>query len=116
MVAGLAFEFHGRRRLPHELGQFLMRDFDQELPWLDGGQDFSTQGLFLDRLDKILGSLEIDVRIQQRFPHFFQRVTHVDFSDGAVSFQHLEGALKSFLEVFKHVFQSGFPRRCGLQM
>ena len=48
-----------------------MRDFDQELPWLNGGQYFSTQGLFLDRLDKVLRSLEIDVRIQKRFPHFF---------------------------------------------
>ena len=116
MVAGLAFELHGCRRLPHELGQFLMRDFDQELSWLDGGQHFATQSLLFDRLDKILGGLEIDVRVQQRFPHFLQRVAHVDFCDGTVSFQHLEGALKSFLEVFKHVFCSGFPRRCGMQM
>ena len=93
-----------------------MRDLDEELPRLNGGQHFSTQRLLFDRFDKVLGGLEIDIRIQKRFSHLLQGVTHIDFCDGAVSFQHLEGALKSFLEVFKHVFQSGFPRRCGLQM
>ena len=93
-----------------------MRDFNEELSGLDRGQHFTPQGLLFDGLNKILGGLEIDVRVQQCFPHFLQRITDVDFSDGSVSFQHLEGAFKSFLEVFKHVFHSGFPRRCGMQM
>ena len=98
----LAFQFKGCCRLPHELRQLFVGDFDEQLTGLDGGEHLSSQRLFFDCLDEILRRFEVDIGIEQGLSNFFQGVANIDFRDRAVSFQHFEGALKPFLEIFKH--------------
>ena len=61
---GLPFQFERGGRFPHEFGEFLMGDFDEQLTRLNRSQHLSSQGFFLDSLDKRLGGFEVHVGIE----------------------------------------------------
>ncbi len=64
-------------RLPHQRHQLLVNDLDDLLGRCERLEDFLAERLAADRLRELLDDLEVDVGLEEREPHFAQRLLDV---------------------------------------
>ena len=70
---------------PHQFGQFIANDFDQDLPGMQALDDLSTKGRFFDILAELLGHLVVNIRFQQGLAHLTHRVSNIGLGNAAAT-------------------------------
>ena len=84
-----------RRSIPtQQLGQLVIKDFNNLLARRDAPQHFLAERPVLDSRDEILGNLKVNVGFQQCQPNLAQRVIDVALRDRAMTPEVFKNILK----------------------
>ena len=94
-----------------EFDEFVMDDFDDLLAGMNALDDFLADGFAFDAFDEIASDLEIDVGVQQRQPHFPQRVGRICLRDPSQSAQVAKRVLKLAADRVEHPIKLGYTRK-----
>ena len=73
-----------------------MHNLHHQLAGLHGGQHVHTYRLLLHGVSKVFGNLVVDVGIEQRAAHVFQRFSYVNLGDFPLTLQYLERPFQPF--------------------
>ena len=72
-----------------------MDDLDDLLAGLDALRHILSERLHTDRLYKVLGDFEVDIRLQERHAHFAQGIGGIGLGDFPQSAEIAEGILEA---------------------
>ena len=108
-----AFQVESGMLSAHEGGQFLLRDFDKELSWADGREDFLANGLVLDSVGEAFCHAVVHIRVHEGPADFLGGFGNVGFGDRGLSLDALEGFFEAVAEVLEHGEGKGNPGNCA---
>ncbi len=100
--ARLAFEVEPGMLSAHEIGELLLRDLDEELTWLDRGQDLLSEGLLLDAVRETFRDAVVHVGFDEGTSDFLGGFGNVGLRDGGFAFDALKRLIETVAEVLKH--------------
>ena len=80
----------------HQLCQFVVHNLHHHLVGFDGQQHVLPEGFGFYVVGKRFGDFVVDVGIEQRFAHIFERFGNVYFGYPTLSFQYFERPFEAF--------------------
>ena len=92
----IAFEVEFGGFGAHEGSEFVVGDLDHQLPGTNSGHDVLSEGFCLNGIGELLGSLVVNVRLQQGFADILNGFGDVDLGNSTLAFQYLKRPFKSF--------------------
>ena len=92
----IAFQVQLHGFCTHQGGQFVVGDLHHQLSRTHRGHHVLADGFRLDGISKLLGSLVVNVRLQEGFADVLNGFGYVNLGDTAFTFQYLERPFQPF--------------------